>query len=185
MQIQINIGGIDRTSLVETRSFRKEDNMNELVDSLSFTVPKSPDIDFEPTVNSEVVVTDLDTNTVLFGGHISEVERDMSGLLLQYHITCVDYTAELARRLVFERFEDISVQNIIEFIIGVYAPNFTTEHVNAGDFLLEANYLENIQVGDDGLLVKYVTEGPYHYAPVTGGNVPGRWNWSKWGTEGS
>lgn len=185
MQIQIKIAGIDRTSVIETRSFRKEDNLNEVVDTLSFSIPKTADVTFTPTENSEVVVTDLDTGTKLFGGHISEVVRNMDGLLLQYDITCVDYTAELARRLVFERFEDISVQDIIDYIIATYAPNFTTEHVNVNDFLIEEAYEENIQVGEVGMGIKYVTEGPYFYGPTTGGNQQGRWNYSLYGTEGS
>lgn len=184
MQIQILIDNVDRTSIIDRSSFRKTDNINNIVDTLNFRIAKSAEVDFEPVVNSEVVVRDLDTNTILFGGHISEVGRSIEGLLLTYSITCIDYTGELDRALVFERFEEMSVQEIIVFIINKYAPNFTTNNVDAGDFLEEASALETFQIGDGGVLVKYVTEGPYYWSPAESG-TEGRWNWSFWGTSGS
>lgn len=138
MQIQITIGGIDRTSIIEFGSVRKEDALNNSVDTLNFSITKTPAVSYTPNVNEEVVMTDLDTSEILFGGYIVQVDRKLDGhALLGYDIDCIDYAYGLDSQLVFERLENQSVQDTITYLIATYAPDFTSVNVGAADIVLD------------------------------------------------
>lgn len=139
MVIQITIGGVDRTSIIQFGSVRKEDALNNSVDTLSFVIKKTPAVSYTPSVNEEVIMTDTDTSTILFGGYITGVERKLDGMtLLGYDISCIDYTYGLDSKLVFERLENQTVEDTIIYLMDTYAPaGFTYTNVSSTTPILD------------------------------------------------
>jgi len=138
MTIEIKIATVDRTGIIDRASLQKEDNLNSAVDTLRFSINKSPSVSYTPTLNDEVVMTDTDTSTILFGGRITDVVRSLDGNLLKYDITCTDYVQDLDSQLVLERYENQTVSYIIDHLLTNYATGFTGTNVAQADIELDA-----------------------------------------------
>jgi len=131
MSVTITIAGVDRTSSVVFGSFRRIDNINQQVDTLQFTVNKYGSSSFAPAVNSEVVVTN--GATTVFGGVIIRVTEEQDGAhVLNYAVECADYSQYLKRKLVTERYTNMTAAAIISDIITDYASDFTVVNVATG-----------------------------------------------------
>jgi hypothetical protein len=127
--ITITIDSIDRTNLVMFKSFKKTDKLNQLVDELMFDLRSHPDQTYKPSVGDEVIVTD--DGTRIFGGVITTVDRSYEAMNLILHkVRCKDFTIYLERNLVAERYDSMTVDDIIDDIITNNASGFTTNNVN-------------------------------------------------------
>jgi len=127
--ITITIDSIDRTGLVQVKSFKKTDKVNQLVDDLLFSIRSNPNQTYTPTVGQEVVVTD--SGTTIFGGIISSVDRPYEAFnMINHNVRCKDYSMFLERQLVAERYNDMTVNDIIADIISNYSTGFTVVAVD-------------------------------------------------------
>lgn len=129
MAIVITIGGIDRTSVIESASLNKKDIINEVADTLTFDLKTYPNQTFRPTTNVDVIMTDAGTR--VFGGRIQSFSTQYYAPgTATYSVTCVDYGSDLGRTLVNEGYENVSVNAVIADIMTTYAPGFTFVNVN-------------------------------------------------------
>lgn len=126
--ITVTIGGINRTSLV--KSLSAVDKINSQVDRADFTILKAPGDTYVPALNDEVIVTRGATR--IFGGIITSINDKLIGSsTLEYTVTANDFTFQLNRLLVVERYEDKTIDFIINDLITKYAPTFSTTNVFA------------------------------------------------------
>lgn len=136
--ITVTHNGDDITDSIDTSSFSINDERNDTRDTLSFAVDRQPG-GFKPLLNAEIIVT-LDSVRI-FGGSIVSIETSVEAPpAVRFEVECIDFTRELDRRLVTERFSDETVADIIDFIITKYTTGFTqvgvtvTQNVSAISF---------------------------------------------------
>jgi hypothetical protein len=126
MTIELLINSIDRTDELLIESLKKQDNINEQRDILSFQLVNPS---FTPVINQEVEL-DID-GTKEFGGVIVEVEKSIKhGQMKVYNVMCGDYAQFLNRKLVLERYDNKTIDYIIDDIVSTYASDFTITNVN-------------------------------------------------------
>ena len=144
MNLTINIDSTDRTDVVQLVSLKIIDNINQQVDTASFSIRTTPDQTFTPATGSEVQI--LDGATVLFGGIITEVDEnyELPGML-RYDVQCKDYTQLLDRELVTNRYTNTTANAVISDIITNYTSGFTDTNVAAG-FPVESVTFNRISV---------------------------------------
>lgn len=119
MSFAITIDGVDKTSSIQWKTFRKRDNLNQQVDKCTFEVWKYGSHTYAPTIGDEVNVTR--DGSVIFGGVIVRISENVeASTKLVYSIECVDYSQYLKRQLVTERYEDMTVQEIIDDLVTNY-----------------------------------------------------------------
>jgi len=129
MTVEILINSVDRTGDIIMDSILKEDNINEQVDALKLQVKKYGAVGFEPKTNEEVVMN-ID-GTKEFAGVILRVEKSIKdGKVAVYNVYCVDYSQYINRKLVLERYDDKTVNYIIDAIISKYTDGFTVVNVD-------------------------------------------------------
>jgi hypothetical protein len=122
--ITLSINGTDRTSSVVFKSITKTDTLNQQVDNLRFIVRKYGSLTYSPTLNHEVIMTLGSTR--LFGGVIVKIDENVTAKgIIDYTITCNDYSQYLKRKLVTERYENMTVKAIIDDLVANYAIDFT------------------------------------------------------------
>jgi hypothetical protein len=145
--ITVTIEGIDRTSSVVFNSLRKTDHLNQQVDNLEFKVKKYGDLTYVPMLGDEVVV-DKD-GTTLFGGVIVRIQENVeASKILIYTIQCNDYSQFLKRELVTERYENMSVAQIIEDLLTNYTTDGFTDTNVTGSLLIESISFNRLNVAD-------------------------------------
>ncbi len=121
--IVITINGTNHTNKVLLDSITITDQLNQSVDTASFTVQRITDTGktFKPALGQEVVMTDGATK--LFAGIIVDVSESVASTQeIRYDVKCKDYTHLLDGKLVVERYEDMSVTDIIADMVTKYAP---------------------------------------------------------------
>jgi hypothetical protein len=124
LSISITVDSIDRSDVITFDSVKKIDALNSEVDTLQFSVLYPNSQNWVPSVNSEVILT-VD-GTKEFSGIISDVATDINGHSVSRHnVTCKDYSILLDRLLVTERYENMSVQEIIISMLNKYASPFS------------------------------------------------------------
>ncbi|HOM27346.1 MAG TPA: hypothetical protein PKV21_07560 [bacterium] len=125
MNISLKINGVERRDIVILDSISKTDNLNSRKDDFSFEILKG---DFVPEENDEVEF--FIDGVKEFGGIIINIdlEKEFNDAILK--INCVDYSYNLDRHLVLEKYYDKSVNYIIGDIVSKYATEFTTNNVN-------------------------------------------------------
>ncbi|MEP2085074.1 MAG: hypothetical protein ABJI44_00135 [Marinomonas sp.] len=145
--ITVTIDGTNRTSSVVFPSLRKTDNLNQQVDNLDFRIRKYGSLTFVPELGDTVVVTR--GATTIFGGVIVRVRESLkSAKILEYTVTCNDYSQFLKRELVTERYENKTVSYIISDLISNYTTDsFTTTNV-AGALTIESISFNRLNVAD-------------------------------------
>ncbi len=129
MTIELLINDVDRTADIISDSLIKNDIINERKDTLRFRVHKYGDVGFTP-VTGQTVVLNIDA-TKEFGGTILEIEKSIqSGQMVVYNIICIDHSFQANRELILERFDEKTVDYIINDIVTEYASDFTVTNVD-------------------------------------------------------
>jgi len=115
MDLKIEIEGIDRTSLIQKDGFSIEMNKTSQVDSCDFIYKKYGSLTWTPQREEEIVVTDMDTSTVLFGGRLVDIDLslDVNGVVT-YKVKCIDYTHDLNDELLAKTYEGNTIHEIID-----------------------------------------------------------------------
>ena len=129
MSLIITHNATDITDKVSADGVSISDERASTRDTLSFTLDKIPG-GFTPELNAEIIVT-LD-GTRIFGGSILSFETSVQAPpTVTYDVECVDFTHQLDRKLVTERFIGDTADEIITFLRDTYAPTFTINNVDA------------------------------------------------------
>jgi len=128
MNIIVTVGGTDRTNYIAWPSFTKEDVLNSQVDTCTFETKKYGVKTWKPVVGDEIQV--MDDTTKIFAGVVIQVEEAIEGRLIGYQVSCKDWSQYLDRSLVVERYENLTVNQIIADINTNYLSGFTVVNVN-------------------------------------------------------
>jgi hypothetical protein len=126
--LTLTIAGVDRTALVRFGSLRITDQVNQATDTADFTIEEYGTQTFRPEAGEEVTIA-LD-GEVIYGGVVIAVEQSASNGLITHDVSCKDYTHFLDSKVVNERYEAMTVEEIIDAIVTEYAPDFTTNNVS-------------------------------------------------------
>lgn len=136
MYLTILIDSVDRTDYVQWQSVQREDAINNQVDTFSFQTKCYGSKDWKPEAGSNIEVTDLldgwDGTIKLFAGVIVTVEETIEADVLSYNVSCKDWTHYLDQKVVIERFENKTVNEIIATISANYLSGFTINSVDCG-----------------------------------------------------
>lgn len=128
INLQIKVNSVDVTDKVQLNSLQITSNVNQRKDTCAFSVVIHNAKTFYPDVNDEVEV--FDGPDKIFGGVVLSYEMSNEVAdLATVKITCTDYSRFMDRKLVLERFENMTVGDIIAYMISVYAPTFTDNNV--------------------------------------------------------
>ena len=118
MNIAVKINNEEKTNLVDWESFGIEDNINEQPNLCNFTIKVFEGQSYKPEISDTVEV--FDGVEKIFAGKIIRVANYAEGDVIYYEIETKDYTLDLDRILVIERFEDKTVNEIIPYIVDNY-----------------------------------------------------------------
>lgn len=145
MNIIAKINGEEKTNLVDWESFGIEDNINEQPNLCNFTIKVFEGQDYKPEISDLVEV--FDGAAKIFAGKIIRVGNSAEGDVVYYEIETKDYTLDLDRILVIDRFEDKTVNEIIFYIVDNYlaGAGITYNHVNC-DLEIKAVAFNNLSV---------------------------------------
>lgn len=130
MNIAVKINNTDRTGLIDWESFAIEDNINEQPNLCNFTIKVYEGQNYKPEISD--MVEAFDGLIKIFAGKIIRVGNYGEGDVTFFEIEVKDYTLDLDRILVIERFENKTVRQIIEYIVVNYLAGvgITYIHVN-------------------------------------------------------
>lgn len=146
--IQVLINSTDRTSLVQA-GLVIEDQINQATDTASFEIETYPGQTFKPVVD-DVVEIYVD-GSKQYGGVIIEVDstRDRTHKVT-HSIQCKDFTVYLDRLLVTERYEDTTLQAVIQDLIDRYADDygFTDTNVQGASVAVKSVSFSEIKLSD-------------------------------------
>ena len=128
--IQVTHNGTNISNRIDFKSFVVESKRNERVDTCNFKIEKTVGQNFVPVLGAEIIVT-LD-GTRIFAGTVQRINDKPDGHHnIIFEVRCVDFTFDLDDLLIVERFENTTVQAVIEYLIDTYAPTFTYTNVVA------------------------------------------------------
>lgn len=120
-------GAVDITT--EVYGLEINDERNSTRNTARFIIEKQPG-GFTPVLNAEIIIT-LD-GVRIFGGSILALETSVEARpTVRFSVECVDFSYQLDRRLVTERYTGFTAQEIIEDLVVAYAPTYTTTGVSA------------------------------------------------------
>lgn len=127
--LTLTIGGVDVTTRIKVGTLKKDDNINNKTDTLSFTIESYTGNSYTPALDAEVILT-VDS-VITFGGRILSYDQNVSAeKVIIYDVTCKDYAIDADRLLIQEQFNNETVDDIIAFLVANYATDFTTVNVN-------------------------------------------------------
>jgi len=129
MEILYDTTETDITEYVQIRSFSVRENAYNRSNTCSFAVRKRGAYGFEPAGNKDIKVMDGAT-TVFYGVIVSVNAMQVAVDEVEYTVTCKSREHYLDRLLVLDRFEDETVEDIIDALVAEYAPSFTTTNVS-------------------------------------------------------
>ena len=127
--IQVKINTIDRSSLINWASLSLDQAITNEVDVLTFEYKKYSTRTYIPAISD--VVELYEGTTKIFGGYISNIsESDLNGAEgVVYMIQCLDYGSKLNSILAAKSYVGQTIEQIIDNLMAVYAPEFTTTNV--------------------------------------------------------
>jgi len=121
MNVKVYINGTEKEN-VHWRTFQITDKIDSQVNELNFSlVVESGSV---PSVADDVEV--YNGATKIFAGEVLDVSREMDGLKELAKIIAVDYTHNLGRSLIVERFSNKTVNYIIDYLANKYHSEFTS-----------------------------------------------------------
>lgn len=121
MNVEIYINGTEREN-IHWRTFQIKDRIDNQINELNFSLVIENGN--APSISDDVEV--YNGATKIFAGEILDVSREMEGLKEVAKIIAVDYTHNLGRSLIVERFSDKTVNYIINYLAEKYHPEFTS-----------------------------------------------------------
>lgn len=128
MNIVIKIDDIDRTRNIDVASIMKTDKIGGN-STFDFRITREGGNGFIPETGQEIEVT-VD-GAKEFGGTILLVKKSLNaGNIANVEVKCSDYTNILNRHIATKRYEDTTVNDIIDDLISEYIPEITTTNVN-------------------------------------------------------
>ena len=140
------VNAVNRTQYIVFNSVKKTDNLNQQVDNLEFMVRKYGSVNFVPNIGEEVVITNA--GATVFGGVIVRItETTKASKIIEYKITCNDYSQYLRRNIVTERYTGTTLFAIIADLMTTYTTGFTYTGI-AGDFVIESFAFNRITVAE-------------------------------------
>lgn len=128
MATTITIAGVDKSSLINWKSVRREQVLSKEADKLTFLIKKHDGQTYKPTAGDEVVFTVGATKE--FGGYIVELQEDVDARVEYIKCICKDYTHDLDRQLVSKTYEAMTVDDIIADLADTFATGITYTNVN-------------------------------------------------------
>lgn len=129
MDIQVKIKNINRTSEIDWKNFAIRDNVDDEIDTCSFTIDKYKTEIVIPQVGEEVLV--YDGAEKIFAGTILTVHRRLKQAKHEsISVEAADYTHNLGRSIIVEKFEDRTVNYIINELLNCYHVEFSDEYVD-------------------------------------------------------
>lgn len=147
MSFAVTINAVDRTTSVVFNSLKKTDHLNQQIDLLEFSIRKYGALTYVPTLGHEVVVT-RDGQTI-FGGVIVRITEGVeAGKILTYRVECNDYSQYLKRQLVTERYEEMTVAEIIDDLVDNYTTDGFTQAGVVGGQEIESISFNRLTVAD-------------------------------------
>jgi hypothetical protein len=142
--IQVLDGTNDITSLVEfDSSFNIQSVLTKEKGQFTFNIkaPKAPTLPTNmPVIGDTIYVKyTINGNTqLIFGGTLVTIEPVVKGVYLLYQCTAADWGFAFDSKLVKENFAGEDPQAIVQALVATYAPGFTTNHVQLGNFLVSS-----------------------------------------------
>jgi len=128
MNIAVKINLADKTNLIDWESFAIEDNINEQPNLCSFIIKVYEGQNYRPSIGDAVEIFDEDLK--IYGGKIIRVGSSSQGDLNFYEIEAKDYTLDLDRILVTDRFEMKTGGEIVAYIVDNYLNGYGITHDN-------------------------------------------------------
>lgn len=132
MALQLTIGGVDRTSKIESNSLKITNVLTNKRDTASFSILSHSGDTFEPTIGREVII--YDGATKIFGGLITEIDSNSLAKQgpVRHNVQCQDYTRLFDKKLVPDSFRNKTANEIIQSLKDLYFPSgFTINNVDA------------------------------------------------------
>ncbi len=116
----LKINSVDKSSLIDWQSIRKEEVLTKEPDTLEFQIKNYTGKTYRPSIGDDVTL--YDGTTKIFGGVVIETNDALSGgLLKMFSVKCKDYTHTLDRYLVAKTYTSTTANAIIADILT----NFT------------------------------------------------------------
>lgn len=130
MAYSCTINGEDRSDNIDPRTIFIHDILNSEINEATFTM-ECP-LEDKPIDGHKVILLD-GANKEFAGTVVSAKEKEVEGSdNLIYEVTCHDGQLEFDKRLVYERYEDMTAGAGIRDFISNYCPGFTTNNVKDG-----------------------------------------------------
>jgi hypothetical protein len=142
MAIVLTIASLDKTSLIDWRSLKREEVLTREANKLSFSIKKFGTQTYKPTISDEVILTIGGVRE--FGGIVTEIQESIEGRVEYIEVVCKDYTHTLDRYLVSKIYENMSVNAIIADILTTFTDGtFTGSNVSCATVIdkVQFNYL--------------------------------------------
>ena len=123
MAFRILIDNVNRTSEFTPEGFSRREHLNERVDTLSINLLRYTDGQFRPRTNQTIHLwfDEGGKSTLLFGGVIIGIHRRQRRGSANYTLRCKDFTHFLDRRIITERYEDMSLRAIVSALVTKYS----------------------------------------------------------------
>lgn len=132
MSITIKINSVDKSSLIDWTSVRKEQVLTKEPDTLDFDIKNYTSKTYRPALGDDVKLYDTDGTTLVFGGVVIYTEERVEGLLKYLTVQCKDYSHTLDRKLVAKTYTSQTVVAIITDILTNFTDG-TFTHANTTD----------------------------------------------------
>jgi len=120
MAVTIKIATVDRTSLIDWKSFRFNQALTNQIDTVSFIIRRYDSKTFKPSLLDDIEI--LEDAVKVFGGKIVRSEEVIDGRLEAIRLTCKDHSHEMDSALVVKTFEDTTVDVVIADIVSTVLP---------------------------------------------------------------
>jgi len=142
--ISVFINNVNFSDKIKWNNLKVSQILTSQVDTASFEIIKKEDDSFEISIKDEVIIYDGDKK--IFGGEIQNINEEVIGVNgLRFSIQCSDYTNRLDSLLVSKNYENMSVKDIIDDIISIYATDFTT-NITGAEFEISKVVFNNVSI---------------------------------------
>jgi hypothetical protein len=129
MAVTVKINGIDRSGVVDFSTLEVQMNLYSEPDECRFEILRHEGQTYVPQCGDTVEV--WDGSIKIFGGLIVAIERSMeSAKLEKFTIEAKDWSEEMDRRIVFNVYENKTVNEIIADLLANWASGFTMNNVD-------------------------------------------------------